>query len=306
VTSQQELISIIIPHLNQEGPLRRCLASLHTQTNAGHPLEIIVVDNGSRTAPNETCKSFDGVRLAHEDTPGPGPARNKGIAVSSAAILAFIDSDCIADPGWIAAIGEAFCAGSGHQIIGGDVQIAVADPKKLTMLEAYESIFAYRQQEYIEKQGYSGTGNLAMRRACFEKVGPFAGIHLAEDWDWGRRAQKAGLSTAYVPGMIVYHPARKNFAELCVKWDRHIDHSFEEYRKRPFWRLRWIIYALAVAVSPMFEIRRILTSPRVPAFRDKGLALRCLVLIRPYRVWRMFSRLFDGNLVSGNKDWNRG
>jgi len=73
-------------------------------------------------------------------------------------------------------------------VVGGDVRIAVANPRRLTHLEAYESIFAYRQQEYIETMGFSGTGNLAVGREDFERIGPFAGIEVAEDRDWGRRA----------------------------------------------------------------------------------------------------------------------
>jgi glycosyltransferase involved in cell wall biosynthesis len=90
-------ISVIIPHLNQEDFLERCLASLADQTIGDVKIEIIVVDNGSRRLPGDVVGRFPGVRLEQELTPGPGPARNKGIQVSSAPVLAFIDADCIAD-----------------------------------------------------------------------------------------------------------------------------------------------------------------------------------------------------------------
>ena len=43
---QQPDISVIIPHLNQEEFLEKCLASLAQQTIANVGVEIIVVDNG--------------------------------------------------------------------------------------------------------------------------------------------------------------------------------------------------------------------------------------------------------------------
>ena len=38
-----------------------------------------------------------------------------------------------------------------------------------------------------------GTGNLAMFRRDFEAIGPFAGIDVAEDMEWGQRARAAGF-----------------------------------------------------------------------------------------------------------------
>ena len=113
-------------------------------------------------------------------------------------------------------------------VIGGDVRIAYEKPDVLTALEAYENVFAYQQQNYIEKKGFTGTGNMALRPSVLKTVGPFRGLEVAEDRDWGRRAQALNIKTRYVPGMIVRHPARKTFTELKVKWDRHMSHDFEE------------------------------------------------------------------------------
>ena len=83
-------------------------------------------------------------------------------------------------------------------ILGGDVQIWREAKTKITALEAYEAIFAYRFQLYIERHGFSGTGNLIVRRSDFEKIGPFAGIQVAEDMDWGARpARQATTSTMF-------------------------------------------------------------------------------------------------------------
>src|SRR3546814_4508357 len=84
----------------------------------------------------------------------------------------------------------------------------------------------YRQKLYITKKHFSGTGNLAFWKSDFARIGPFAGITVAEDMDWGRRARAAGMKLSYNPQMLVYHPARKSVAELESKW-RSEEHTSE-------------------------------------------------------------------------------
>jgi GT2 family glycosyltransferase len=189
-------------------------------------------------------------------------------------------------------------------VVGGDVRIGVADSAHLTMLEAYESVFAYRQQEYIEKLGFSGTGNLAMRREAFDAVGAFAGIEIAEDRDWGRRATQLGYRIRYVPEMILFHPARRNFAELRRKWDRHISHDYEESSGSAFWRLRWAVLALAVAASGIADIRKVIVSNRISTAPETFMAAAMLMRIRLYRAGRMLRLLMPGS-GKAIRNWNR-
>lgn len=295
-------ISIIIPHLNQPGMLARCLASLAAGTRA--PDEVIVVDNGSHELPTAICAAHPNVRLLAEATPGPGPARNTGVTAATGDILAFIDADCIADPGWIAAIHTAF-ADPSAQILGGDVRIAYADPANLTLLEAYESIYAYRMDIYIRRDGFTGTGNLAVRRAVMAAVGPFAGLGVAEDIDWGRRATAAGFELRYVAAMRVYHPARKTFGELTQKWDRHLGHFFADATARRFGRLRWGLRTAVMAASPLGEIPKILTSDRVQGLRARALAFLGVARIRLYRARVMVWLLAGGDPDRLTGAWNR-
>jgi len=297
-------ISVVIPHLNQAEQLRNCLSSLKAQTLRADRFEIIVVDNGSKALPEAICGSFERVELLREPTPGPGPARNRGVQAARAPILAFIDADCLADRDWLATIAANFEEDGACQIIGGDVRIAYNDARRITMLEAYESIFAYRQQEYIERQGFSGTGNLAVRRSSYDAVGTFAGKDIAEDREWGRRATGAGFTIRYVPEMLVFHPARTSFAELRAKWDRHVSHDFEECAQGGLGRLRWFVLAVAVLGSPIFEIRRIACTPRVSRWRERLLAAIVLIRIRIYRARTMFHLFIWGRRASTAQAWN--
>jgi glycosyltransferase involved in cell wall biosynthesis len=295
-------ISVVIPHLNQPEFLARCLASLAAGSCIAD--EIFVVDNGSNALPKAVCAAYPSVRLLHEPTPGPGPARNRGVAEATGDILAFIDADCLADPLWLAEA-KAAMADPSAQILGGDVRIAYADPDNLTMLEAYESIYAYRMDRYIAKEGFTGTGNLVVRPAVLKAVGPFAGLSVAEDRDWGQRATAAGYKIRYVASMKVYHPARSQFSELKSKWDRHMAHDFVNARARRGGLLRWGAKMLAMGVSPLAEVPRIVVSDRVTGVRPRLLAFVALARIRAYRTVMMMWLLAGGDPDRLSGRWNR-
>lgn len=284
-------ISVIIPHFNQEEYLHQCLGRLSGQKGCTAEVEIIVVDNASKHIPDIVCAAFPGVRLLQESTPGPGPARNTGAAAATGDVLAFIDADCYADPMWLAAIETRFGLPA-TQIIGGDVRVGYADPGNPTFVEPYEAIFSYRNHEHIA-EGFSGTGNLSTRPDTLRQVGPFGGIDIAEDRDWGLRAGALGYRIEYVPSMIVYHPARKSFQELAQKWDRHIAHDYAERAEMPGGKVKWLLRALAMAVSPLIEIPVILRSGRVSGWRERGMAFACLCAIRLYRSKTMLIMLFS-------------
>lgn len=299
------MISVIIPHLDQPEALGRCLASLANQRRLAQPAEVIVVDNGSKAMPSDVCSAFPGTILLSQPIPGPGPARNLGASRATGEILAFIDADCVADEGWLSQIDRCLAEDADIAILGGDVRIACRNPRRLTLLEAYESVFAYRMKEYIAKQGFTGTGNLAMRAHVFAAVGPFGGIDIAEDRDWGQRALRVGYRTHYCPDMIVYHPARQNLAELAQKWERHTAHDFAQIQSKPGWWLRWVLRSAAVALSPAAELVRIGFSDRLTGLRSRMLALLGVVLIRLYRSGIMLALAFgaDASRLSGR--WNR-
>lgn len=299
--TRKPLISVIIPHLNQVDYLRACLASLEAQSQPRGDFEILVVDNGSLVLPHDVIAQHPGVQLLQEPTPGPGMARNCGVAASKGETLCFIDADCRAHPLWLESILRALEAYPAGTIIGGDVRIWRNDLARFTAIEAYESVFAYRFKMYIEKQGYSGTGNLAVRRVDFDRVGPFGGLQIAEDVDWGARARSAGLTIRYVQDMIVYHPARRTLRELFVKWDRHIQHALNEARGKPWWRARWLTRALAVLVSPAVDAVKVLASDRLEGGSARLKAIAVLTISRGHRAWRMLALMaHDKGVV-----WNR-
>lgn len=295
-------ISVIIPHLNQPDHLARCLASLAAGRMQAD--EILVVDNGSATLPEAICAAHPGVRLLQERQPGPGPARNTGIAASSGDVLAFIDADCLADPGWLESAARVM-ADPAAEILGGDVRIALQDPRRLSALEAYESIFAYRMDRYIAREGFTGTGNLVIRRRIFDAVGPFAGIGVAEDRDWGRRATAQGFRIRYVADMKVFHPARTSFAEIFRKWDRQTAHNHAQQATDARGKAKWLLKTLAMPVSALVHAPQVFASSRIAGLGSRFRAVGALFVVRFYRAWVMARLLLGKDAASLSGAWNR-
>lgn len=296
------LISVIIPHLNQPDMLEVCLASLDAQSLGRGAFEVLVVDNGSTSLPDEIIARHPGTRLLCERQPGPGPARNKGVRHAASPALAFIDADCRAHPDWLRSALQALRLAPGGTILGGDVRIWRDDRAGFTAVEAYEGVFAYRFKLYIERQGFAGTGNLVVHRADFEKVGAFAGIQLAEDMEWGQRACSAGFRFRYVPEMIVFHPARHSLAELYVKWDRQIQHYLNMAQGKPAWKIRWILRALVVLGSPAIDFTKVLGSDRIQGISARFKAIAILVAVRVHRARTMLGLLLQRKAVVWNRD----
>lgn len=302
-TAPDDIISVVIAHLNQPQMLARCLSSL--MNGRRRPDEVIVVDNGSSTLPREVCAAWPEVRLIEEATPGPGPARSTGARAARGTVIAFTDADCIVDPGWLEAAQRVLRAHPDYEILGGDVRIAAVDPARLTMLEAYELIYGFRVERYIRDENFTVTCNLVTRPAIMQAVGDFAGLSVAEDIDWGHRATAMGHRIHYCPDVLVRHPARPDLAALKIKWDRHTAHFFHDFSQRPRGRLKWALRTVAMALSPLGELPVVLTSDRVSGLRSRVLAFAGLVRIRLYRARLMAWLLLGGDPAQLAGRWNR-
>lgn len=296
--SDAPLISIVIPHLNQPEFLNTCLSSLPVSGEAGTPdYEVLVIDNGSAVLPHDVVARFEQVRLLTEEEPGPGPARNRGVAEARGEIIAFTDADCVIDPGWLTRIVTYFGENPDTHAVGGDVYILRRDPDHATPLEAYEGVYAFRTRMYIEKMNFTATNNMAVRATAMAAVGAFGGKDIAEDRDWGHRASAMGYPVRWTDGMVIHHPARATFAELCKKWDRHTSHDYASIHAKPGGRMRWLLRAGALAVSPIAEIPRILTAKRISGVRERALAFWILLKIRLYRAGIMLKMAFSKETV---------
>ena len=279
-------IAIIIPHYNDVVRLRRCLAALQQNDLTG--CEVLVVDNGSTHSLAEVQAAFPDMRFVTEPEKGAAAARNRGVHVTSAPCLMFIDADCVAAPDWVST-GRAVADRA--DLIGGRVEVFDETPPPRSGPEAFEAVFAFDFRHYIEVQGFSGTGNLITRREVFEDVGPFRG-GVSEDRDWSFRATAKGYRLIYEDGLRVGHPSRQDWAALRGKWRRITQEMFgqavEQTGGSAGARLKWALKGLMMPVSILAHLPKLLTSPKLSGPRDRWRAALTLIRLRMLRmVWML-------------------
>jgi cellulose synthase/poly-beta-1,6-N-acetylglucosamine synthase-like glycosyltransferase len=304
MTDPEPALSVVIPHFNDPEGLDRALASLAYQEDPPR-FEALVVDNDSTRTPERVCARHPFVLLLSETEKGPGPARTRGARAARGAIIAFLDADCVAAPDWMATICARFAAEPAADVLAGEVRILPADPTRRTALECYEDVYSYRQRLFVERDHYAATCNMAVRAAVFREVGGFGGLSIAEDRDWGRRARAAGKRLVFAPDIRIATPARSSFGELARKWDRQIGHDFAEVRGRPGALAAWTIKTVAMPLSALAELPRILRSDRLSGPVERSKAFVCLARTRLWRMRRMAQLMLGLDAHALAQGWRR-
>jgi predicted nucleotidyltransferase len=113
-------ISVVIVTRNRAAMLRRALESLVAQRRP--PDQVVVVDNASTDGTLSVALSFAdtcNLELVREETVGISYARNTGVARSTGDVVAFLDDDCEAAPGWLAALEVPFLKDPNVGAVGG-------------------------------------------------------------------------------------------------------------------------------------------------------------------------------------------
>jgi glycosyltransferase involved in cell wall biosynthesis len=189
-------ISFIIPVLNGEQYIRRCLDSILAERLADD--EVIVVDNGSTDGTVEIVRSYSGVQL--EILPGLTVAalRNRGAEMASGSLLAFIDADVILCAGWREAVIEAFSEEGVHA--AGSLYDLPEDAGWIEKAWFSQKIAGKRRARYIN------SGNLVVKSDIFKHVHGFDEMLVSdEDCEFGERFKSHGYYMLEDPAIRSIH-----------------------------------------------------------------------------------------------------
>jgi GT2 family glycosyltransferase len=193
------LISFVIPVRNDVLRLQRCLTSILSNEYPRDLIEIIVVDNestdgsaaGARASGAIVIKSAGDSVAAH---------RNRGARAALGSIIAFVDSDHEIDRHWIESAIEVLS----------DPQVAATGCAYLTQPSAnwvqqqYDGMRARPSRR--EECAWLGSGNFAVKRAAFERVGGFnASLTACEDVDLCNRLRASGYRIVAEPQLRSVH-----------------------------------------------------------------------------------------------------
>jgi GT2 family glycosyltransferase len=270
-------VSVVVPHFQDLASLDACLTALTAQTFPGDEYEIVVADNNSPVGIAAVEQTIAGrARLTVATEKGAGPARNAGVLATKAELLAFTDCDCVPEPGWLAA---GIAALAKAPVIGGRMTVSTSAHK--SGAEAFESVFAFDNEDYVKRKGFTVTANLFCSRATFDAVGPFR-TGVSEDTEWCWRARDLGYPIAYAPDAVCSHPARPDWPSLVKKSARINEESYLLAKSRGE-TAGWIAKQLALPLSIVAHVPRVITASNL----TPGERLGALTTLARIRLWRL-------------------
>jgi GT2 family glycosyltransferase len=210
------LISVVIVNWNRRELLRACLESLRRQTGA--KFETIVVDNGSTDGSADMAeREFTCRVIRNRENRGFCAANNQGIAVARGELVALLNNDAEAEPGWLEALRGAFV---GRPEIGMAASkiLVWEDPKRI---DKVGHLIYPDGQNRGRGTGAIDTGQFESMEECLwpdgcaamyrkrmlDEIGGFDEdfFAYADDAELGLRARIAGWRCLYVPDAVVRH-----------------------------------------------------------------------------------------------------
>ena len=216
--SDYPFVSVIIPVRNRPLEIEACLRSLGEVLYPPEKLEIIVVDDASTDYTPFTVSAFPVHLIPLKKSKQASYCRNLAARKARGDILAFIDSDCLAEPLWLLELIPAFKDPS-LGAVGGMVDSYFVE----SSLDRYEQvksslIVGFRAKRSLERERffYVPSCNLLARRDLFLKVEGFKEeLVVGEDVDFCWRLQDAGRHVEFRPAGRVFHRHRNRLRPFC-------------------------------------------------------------------------------------------
>jgi glycosyltransferase involved in cell wall biosynthesis len=214
-------VSVVICTRNRGNSIIHCLASIDAAARKASlaDAEIVVVDNASdddtpSAVRSWAISSFIPVRLEYEPRAGITIAKNRGLRRAGGDILVLTDDDCRLREDYFLELLRLDAANPELALRGGRVELGDSADLPLTI-----KTDADRRQWHLSNNSarYENLANcfpgcnLFMRRAVYERLGPFderfgvGSLPASEDADYIFRAYTNGIKIEYIPDIVLFH-----------------------------------------------------------------------------------------------------
>lgn len=285
-------LSVVVPTYQRPGRARRLVEALGRQDVEPSRWEVLVVDDasGADVALELDRLGFVGsarCRVIHRSANGgPAAARNDGARAAAGAVVAFIDDDCVPDPGWVRAWLDLFAANPRLGVAQGLTERPAGPLGTWTM---------YREITW-QTPWFEGC-NIAYRRDVLLGAGGFDEEvrWYGEDTSAGWRVLESGAERDFAPRARVLH----DLEERGLWW--RIRHGYLErnlvalalehpgLRSEGLWRpwafrVESVTFPLAVVGA-------------LAAGRRKGFAVLCVPHLVRRRGWVLRPRRAGGEIA---------
>jgi glycosyltransferase involved in cell wall biosynthesis len=305
------VISVVVCTYNRAHLLADALDALIAQADPTPPFEVIVIDNNSTDRTREIVEQHIAggfVRYAFEPKQGLSIARNYGVSLARADLIAFTDDDVRASRTWVRSIVTAFHENPDVAMVGGKVEPVWDEPPPVWLSDAGSAplpVVTYGEHPFRidpERPVCLIGANVAVRRRIFDRVGGFStalqrvrdGVGSTEDNDFQIRALAAGATALYDPRIVVRAPVPRE--RLMKRYHRawHSSHGrfyammrnplFERSRLGTFLGVPGHVYRSALREAAAWA-RSVVALRRTAAFAHE-LRLRFLIGFAVQRIFR--------------------
>jgi GT2 family glycosyltransferase len=271
-------VSVIVVNYNGKHFLRDCLESLADQSYPMDRREVILVDNGSTDGSGDYVRRrFPWVRLVClPKNWGFARGNNIGFEHARGELIALLNNDAVAEPGWLAALTGALCRSPAIGAVTSKILFlhhpGVINSAGLNLYrDGRGGDRGFRQpdrgqfDEPAEVFGACGASML-VRRAMLDDVGCFDetfGMYY-EDLDLAWRGRLRGWRFQYTPQAVAHHVHCGTSGEWSPFFTYHVE------RNRVFASIKNGPARLAVRALAVFCARAALKWLRIITFVERN------------------------------------
>ncbi|MFI1421003.1 bifunctional polysaccharide deacetylase/glycosyltransferase family 2 protein [Streptomyces sp. NPDC020731] len=257
-------VSVIVPAYNEKECIGNTLRSLAGST---HPIEIVVVDDGSTDGTAELAEALGlpGVRVVRQENAGKPAALNNGIRSARHDIVVMMDGDTVFEPDTVGRLVQPF-ADPSVGAVAGNAKVG----NRSTLIGAWQHI-EYVMGFNLDRRMYDLLRCMptipgaigAFRREAVLQAGGMSEDTLAEDTDITIALHRAGWRVVYEEHARAWTEAPRSLRQLWsqrYRWSYGTMQALWKHRKSltdrgpsgRFGRVGMPLVVLFQVVTPVF------------------------------------------------------
>jgi glycosyltransferase involved in cell wall biosynthesis len=236
-------VSVVVCSYNGASTLDGCLQSL---ARLNYPdYEVILVDDGSTDRTRQIAQQYPSVRCHHQANRGLSAARNVGMELATGEIIAYTDSDCMADEDWLYYLVSKLLQ-TGASAVGGPNLLPTHDGPVAACVSASPGTPAHILVDDEVAEHVPGC-NMAFWADRLRAIRGFDPVYTkaGDDVDVCWRLQAQGERIVFSPSAMVWHHRRstvraylkqqRGYGEAEALLKRKHPEKFRGFRSESMW-----------------------------------------------------------------------
>jgi len=215
-------ISVVVCERNSEKFITHCIESVMQQEF--RDFELIIVDDYSTDSTKEKIKELQkkhNINLIElKEHNGISKARNKGIKFALGELIAFIDSDCIAQKNWLKELLKGFVDEKTVSVGGPNLTPKNSNEKEkvfgelLELISGIGSSYVKKSDKIIEVKHNPSCNSMYRKETLLQMNGFNEKLSSNEDPELDYRIRKAGKKIKFNPKAVVFHHRKDSIKKI--------------------------------------------------------------------------------------------